>query len=219
MAGPYNPDMIAALALAVLAQAPPGINRTQLIDNPSVMCAHLTYAAGAAESMHTHPFAAVVVQLTPGDVDMTIGSEHTRAHREAGFVWYIPREVPHALINVGSAPIEQITIAIKPDRPAATPGPAAAAPPGITRSTILDNADTRVVRVEFSPSGREPVHGHSYDLVTVQLTPGTVEMLVGETKETTRLAAGDVRFLPRTVPHSYASADRAPFTLLSVTIK
>lgn len=211
--------MFAALLLAAALQMPAGISRTQLVDNPTVMCAHLTYQPGAAEPVHTHPFAAVVIQLTPGEVDMTIAGEHTRAHRDAGFVWYIPREAPHALVNVGSTPVEQITIAIKPDRPAAAPGPATGAPPGISRTTIVENADTRVVRVEFSPSGREPVHEHPYDLVTVQLTPGTVEMLVGSKKATERLAAGDVRFLPRGVPHTYASADAAPFTLLSVTIK
>ncbi len=211
--------MLAAFLVAAAVQMPAGISRTQLVDNPTVMCARLTYAAGAAESIHTHPFAAIVIQLTPGDVDMTIGSDHTRAHRDAGFVWYIPRETPHALVNVGPAAIEQVTIAIKPDRTAAEPGPATTSPPGITRTTLIDNADTRVVRVEFSPSSREPAHEHPYDLVTVQLTPGTIDMQLGSKEETSRLAPGDVRFLPRNVRHSYASADTAAFTLLSVTVK
>lgn len=211
--------MIGALLLALATQTPAGIGRTQLVDNATVMCAHLTYAPGAAEPVHTHPFAAIVIQLTPGDVDMTIGSEHTRAHRDAGFTWYIPRNVPHALVNAGSTPVEQITIAIKPDRAAAAAGPASDAPPGISRTTVIDNADARVVRVEFSPAGREPIHQHPYDLVTVELTPGTIETLVGTDKKTERFAPGDVRFLPRNVPHSYASADERPFTLMSVAIK
>lgn len=207
------------LLFAALVQMPAGISRTQLIDNGTVMCARLIYSAGAAETSHTHPFAAVVIQLTPGDVDMTIGSEHTRAHRDAGFAWYIPREVPHALVNVGQDKIEQITIAIKPDRPAAAPGPATTAPPGISRTTLLDNSDTRVVRVEFSPTGREPTHEHPNDLVTVQLTSGRLEIAVGSEKKIEQLAPGEVLFLPRNVPHSYASADQSAFTLMSVTIK
>lgn len=211
--------MLVSLVLAAALQMPAGISRAQLVDNATVMCARLTYQPGAAEPVHTHPFAALVIQLTPGDVDMTIAGEHTRARRDAGFVWYIPREAPHALVNVGSTPVEQITIAIKPDRQPASQGAAIAAPPGITRTTIVDNADARVVRAEFSPSGREAPHQHPNDLVTVQLTPGTLEMMVGSNTQTERLAAGDVRFLPRDVPHAYASAGQSLFTLLSVTIK
>lgn len=217
--------MIARVTLALAGllvqapQMPAGISRVQLLDNTTVMSARLTYAAGAAETLHTHPFAAVVIQLTPGEADMTIGTDHTREHRDAGFIWFIPRGTPHALVNVGAAAFDQITLAIKPDRAVAAPGPATAAPPGITRTTLLDNSEVRVVRVEFTPTGREPVHEHPYDLVTVQLTPGRLEILQGSDKQTVESAAGDVTFLPRLVAHSYASADRYPFTLLSVTIK
>jgi quercetin dioxygenase-like cupin family protein len=213
--------VIAALCLfsaAAAAQKPAGISRVQLLDNPTVMSARLTYAPGAAEPTHTHPFSAVVVQLTPGDADMTIGGEHTRAHRDAGFVWYIPRETPHALVNAGQAAFDQITLALKPDRTAAGSAPATTAPPGITRTTLLDNADARVVRVEFGADGREPVHEHPYDLATVQLTPGRLEILLGTSKTTVDSPAGEVRFLPRNVPHAYVNAGR-PFTLLSVAIK
>ena len=200
-------------------QMPAGITRVQLLDNASVMSARLTYAGGAAETMHTHPFSAVVIQLTPGEADMTIGNDHTRAHRDPGFVWYIPRATPHALVNVGTGAFEQITLAIKPDRPPAEAGPATTAPPGITRTPVLDNADVRVVRVEFSPGGREPVHEHAYDLVTVQLTPGRLEVQQGNDKDAHEYAPGDVKFLPRAIPHSYASVDTRTFTLLSVAIK
>jgi len=212
--------MVIACALVVQAASmPAGISRVALVENASIMSARLTYAAGAAEPIHTHPFAAVVVQLTPGDAEMTISGETTRGHRDAGFVWFIPRGAPHRLVNTGTNGFDQITIALKPDRPAAAPGPATTAPPGITRTTIIDNNETRVVRVEFSPSGREPVHEHPYDLVTVQLTPGRLEILEGRDKTNEAFAPGTVKFLPRHVPHSYASADDTPFSLLSVTIK
>lgn len=211
--------MLAAVALFVASQTPAGIARTALVENASVMCARLTYQPGAAEASHTHPFSAVVIQLTAGDVDVTIGSEHTRAQRPAGFVWFVPKGVPHAAANAGSSTFEQITIAIKPDRPPAAAGAASAAPPGITRTTILDNEEARVVRVEFAPTGREPLHEHPYDLVTVQLTPGRLDIVFGTEKTTVDAPAGDVRFLPRRVPHAYASASGAPFTLFSVAIK
>jgi quercetin dioxygenase-like cupin family protein len=97
--------------------------------------------------------------------------------------------------------------------------PATQSPAGITRETILDNDEARVVRVQFAPGGREPVHSHPSDLVTVQITAGRVEILEGATKTVEDRAPGYVRFLPRSVPHSYASADSKSFELVSVTIK
>ena len=217
--------MTRAVAVAALivttgvAQPPPGITRSVVVDNATVLVARLGYEAGKGETSHTHPFSAVVVQLTPGDVDMTLGSEHTRARREVGTAWFIPANVPHAAVNIGSAPFEQIAITIKPERPAAPTAPATDAPPGITRTTLIDNADARVVRVQFAPGGREPVHTHPNDLLTVQLTTGRVEILIGPDKTTGAREPGLVQFLPRDVPHAYVSADTKAFELLSVAIK
>jgi quercetin dioxygenase-like cupin family protein len=198
---------------------PPGMTRTVLLDNDTTLVARLGYEAGKGETSHTHPFSAVVVQLTPGEVDMVLGTEHSRAHRETGTVWFIPANVPHAAINTGTAPCEQIAITLKPTRPAAPAAPPTEAPPGLTRTTVVDNADTRVVRVRFAPASREPVHTHPNDLLTVQLTPGIVEILVGGQKTSSERAPGFVQFLPRNVEHAYVSGDTRPFELLSVTIK
>lgn len=198
---------------------PPGMTRTVLLENDTTLVARLGYEAGKGETSHTHPFSAVVVQLTPGEVDMMLGTEHSRARREAGTVWFIPANVPHAAINTGTAPCEQIAITLKPTRPVAPAAPVTETPPGMTRTTIVDNADTRVVRVRFSPGSREPVHAHPNDLLTVQLTPGIVEILVGAQKTSSERAPGFVQFLPRNVDHAYVSGDTKPFELLSVAIK
>jgi quercetin dioxygenase-like cupin family protein len=76
-----------------------------------------------------------------------------------------------------------------------------------------------VARVTFSPDGREPVHSHRYDLLTIQIAPATVEMLIGTEKTTVPRPAGFVQFVPRDLTHAYASADPRPFEILSVTIK
>jgi quercetin dioxygenase-like cupin family protein len=96
-----------------MTQMPPGISRTQLVDNDTVMVARLTLEPGAREPVHTHPFDAVVVQLTAGEVDLTIGGEQTRGRMEPGRVWYIPRDTPHSGANVGKAPFELVTVAVK----------------------------------------------------------------------------------------------------------
>jgi quercetin dioxygenase-like cupin family protein len=211
---------LGSVAAASRRQAPPpGITRTALIENDTVMMARLRMAPGAKEDVHTHPFSAIVVQLDSGEVDMRLGKDHTRGRRAAGFVEFIPREVPHAAANVGSEPFDLVTIAIKPDRRRAGDAPAAPAPAGVTRTPVMDNSDARVTRVVFAPDAREPVHSHPYDLVVVPLTAGRIELRLGERVETRDYSAGEPVFLPRDVPHAVANASGARLEILSVGIK
>ena len=209
----------AASALAQVPQPPAGITRTGLADNATVLVARLHMDPGSREPLHTHPFSAVVIQLTFGDVDMTLGDDHTRAQQPPGFVWFIPKETTHAAMNAGTTAFDVITVAIKPARPPAAAARATAAPAGIVRTTLLDNAEARVVRVQFQPGSGEPVHTHPNDLVTVQLTSGRVDILVGSERSVEDRAPGFVRFLPREVPHAYVSADTKSFELMSVSVK
>jgi quercetin dioxygenase-like cupin family protein len=201
------------------AGPPPGITRTPLIENDTVMMARLRMAPGAAEDVHTHPFSAIVIQLNAGEVDMRRGKDRTTSQRPAGFVEYIAAELPHAAANVGKAPFDLVTIAIKPDRKRGGDAPAPPAPAGITRSAVLDNQEARVTRVEFAPQAREPVHSHPFDLVVVPLTGGTLEVRVGERVDTRAYAAGEPMFLPRDIPHAVANVGATPITVFSVGIK
>lgn len=198
---------------------PPGITRTPLIENDTVMMARLRMAPGAKEDIHTHPFSAIVVQLDSGDVDMRLGDARTSGSRPAGFVEFIGREVPHAAANVGASAFHLVTIAIKPDRRRGGDAPAVAAPAGITRTPVLENDDARVTRVEFAASAREPVHSHPFDLVVVPLTAGRIELRLGERVETRQYAAGEPMFLPRDTPHAVANAESTKLDVLSVGIK
>jgi quercetin dioxygenase-like cupin family protein len=210
----------AAAAITVHAQQPPpGITRDQILDNGTALIAHLRMEPGSRETIHTHPFSAVVIQLTPGEIDMTVGKVRSRQARDPGFAWFIPKEAPHAAINSGAGAVEFVTIGIKPDRPAAAAAPATQSPPGISRETLIDNDETRVVRVTFAPGGREPVHTHPNDLVTVQITPGRVAIIEDAAKSDEDRKPGFVKFLTRGVSHSYASTDTKPFELVSVAIK
>ena len=76
-----------------------------------------------------------------------------------------------------------------------------------------------MVRVTFEPGGRESVHTHPNDLVTVQITPGRVAILEDSAKSDEERKPGFVKFLTRGVSHSYASTDTNPFSLVGVAIK
>lgn len=210
--------VICTAALAA-QQGPSGVARTPLLDNSTIAASRLRFAPGAREDLHTHPFPAVVVQIDEGAVDMRAGTSRATSRRQAGHVDFIEADVPHAAANAGTAAFEVVVIAIKPDRAPAGAQPQADAPPGITRTPVLDNREAQATRVRIAPGAREPIHTHPYDLVLVQVTPGRMELVVGGRTDTGRREAGDVVFVPRGTPHAVASTDDRPFDVLSVGIK
>jgi oxalate decarboxylase/phosphoglucose isomerase-like protein (cupin superfamily) len=120
---------IAALGVAhQAAQPPPGITRTEIVNNSTVLVARIKMAPGAREEVHTHPFSAVVVQIGAADVDMRLGDKHSASRREHGVVDYIPKELPHAAANAGRDPLDFVTIAIKADRRPGGEAPATPVP-------------------------------------------------------------------------------------------
>jgi quercetin dioxygenase-like cupin family protein len=206
--------------MAQMPNVPAGVTRTQLLDNASALVARLKFEPAAAESIHTHPFSAVMIQLTAGDVQMTIGSEKTSDRRTPGFAWFIPNGAPHAAVNVGTGACEFVTVAIKPGvHSSASNPPAAPAVAGIDRTPVFDNAEARAAMVSFQPGAREVMHSHAYDLVLVQLSPGRVETALGSEKTTADLGAGTVQFLPHDVSHAVANVGAASFELMSVALK
>jgi quercetin dioxygenase-like cupin family protein len=199
------------------AHAPP--RRTVVVDNATVTVTRLRFSPNAREEIHTHDFPVLIVQLTPGDVDLRVGDSRTAGRRAAGAVTYVPAATEHAAAHGGGAPFEMLAIAIKPGRPPAPAAPPTEALQRIKRTTLLDNDTVRVVRVVFEPGGREPIHAHPNDLVTVQLTPGRVGIRIGGRQTIRRRAVGFVQFLDRNETHAYESRDPKRFELLSVSVK
>lgn len=196
-----------------------GITRTPVVDNATVEVSRFHVPPGTSELIQTETVPCLVIQVTPGDVEHTLGADQTNGPRPAGSVTFVPGGVFHKATNIGKAPFDLVAIRIKPTRPPAPAAPATAAPAGITRTTLIDNADVRVVRVKFAPSGREPLHTHPNDLLTVQISAGKIEILNGSDSTTGDRAPGFVQFLPRDVAHAYSSADRRTFELLSISLK
>ena len=147
------------------------------------------------------------MQLTQGDIDLTIGSQRASGPREAGSIAFVPPRTPQSARNIAQrGATDVVVVRFRPGRTPAPSMPSVDAPAGITRTPLLDNAETRVVRVEFSTTGREPVHTHPYDLITLQISPGRVEILDGEAKTTDNRDPGFAKFVPRERTHAYASA-------------
>ena len=44
--------------------------------------------------------------------------------------------------------------------------------PGVTRTTLKDDAKSTVIRVHFKPGAAEPPHTHPYDIIIVPIVAG-----------------------------------------------
>lgn len=112
---------LALLAAAVLLPRPGyaqagrgagGGGGNRLIDNERVAVQRLTTAAGMREEPHTHANDDyVTIQITPGDFEVTVGSETTKG--AVGKAWWLPRNVPHAVANTGRDPVDVIVVTVK----------------------------------------------------------------------------------------------------------
>jgi quercetin dioxygenase-like cupin family protein len=99
----------------------------------------------------------------------------------------------------------------------AVPAPAYAS--GVTVTRVLENDKVAVLRVDIGPGGREAPHSHDFDLVTVALTPATMEIVRGG--ETTRVerAAGEVAFVPKGAVHGSRNLGKASVEVIAIALK
>ena len=217
-----------ALALAIGIAAAQSVQRgdahvapqrTVVVDNATVTVTRLRFPMYAREEPRRNDAPIVIVQLTPGDVDVNVGDQFRTGTQPAGAVTFVPAGIGYGAANAGAVPFDMLAIAIKPTRAPAPAAPPTDAPPRIKRTTLLDNDTVRVVRVVFEPGGKEPTHAHPNDLVTVQLTPAAVGIRIDGRQTTRRRAVGFVQFLERNETHAYESRDSKPFELLSVSVK
>jgi quercetin dioxygenase-like cupin family protein len=196
-----------------------GVTWNTVLDNDTVTVTRVHMPPGTAGNTDVPNAPFVIAQITPGDVELTQMGQDSRGPRPGGAVTFLPPGVPHRVVNIGKTTFDMLFIKIKSTREPAPAASATEAPPGITRTPVVDNDFVRVVRVLFAPGGHEPLHTHPNDLLTMQVIDGKVEIVAGSDRSTAVRDAGFVQFLPRNVSHAYANADVKPFELLSGSIK
>src|SRR6266508_1032219 len=218
---------VAALAIVVFAatlSALPqtrdkGVTATTILENDTVRVGRVRLPPHTALVVTATAPPAVLMQITAGEVEVDQPGEGSRGLREPGAATYVPSGVGHRSLNIGQTTFELMLISIKPSRAPAPAAPKSDAPPGISRTAVIDNDEVRVVRARFATSGREPVHAHPNDLLTIQISGGNVEIVNGSDRSSVDREPGFLQFLPRNVLHAFASADTQPFEILSISIK
>ena len=108
---------IAALVLPVYvagqAPAKPRISMVKVLENDRLMVGRLTFPPGAREDVHITPQDLVVMQATPGQVEVTLGQDTTTSRVESGKTWWVSKVTPHAYSNVGKEPFDLIVVFLK----------------------------------------------------------------------------------------------------------
>ncbi len=101
------------LSIGAGAQNAARISSTRVIDNDRVTVLRLTFPPGAREQVHVTPQDLVVMQATPGDVEVTVDKETSTGRVETGKSWYVSKVTPHAYSNVGKDPFDLVVVFLK----------------------------------------------------------------------------------------------------------
>jgi quercetin dioxygenase-like cupin family protein len=95
------------------AQATPGVTRTSVLDRPDVAVTRLEFEADVREPVHTHPYDLLIVPVTPARLDLQVGDRKDVHGYGVGEAIFVPRNVPHAVANVGTSSFRLLGIAFK----------------------------------------------------------------------------------------------------------
>jgi quercetin dioxygenase-like cupin family protein len=119
--GPEAFDVVTVAIKADRAPSPdapatpsrPGITRTPVFDNPEANVARVTFAPAAREPVHSHPNDLVLVTLVPGSIELQLAGERSTKAYPAGSVFFLTRNVDHAVANASDKPLEFMRVIIR----------------------------------------------------------------------------------------------------------
>jgi quercetin dioxygenase-like cupin family protein len=104
--------LIVPLFVAARAQTPAFASKA-LVDNERVRIQRLTVPAGFTETMQVAPNDQIAIQVTPGDLEVTISGQKTAGRIEPGTTFYVPKNAPHQFLNKGKTPYDVVIVMLK----------------------------------------------------------------------------------------------------------
>jgi quercetin dioxygenase-like cupin family protein len=104
--------LIVPFIVAAGAQAP-AVSSKPLVDNDRVRIQRFTVPAGFTETMQVAPNDQIAIQVTPGDLEVTISGQKTAGRIEPGTTFYVPKNAPHQFLNKGKSPYDVVIVMLK----------------------------------------------------------------------------------------------------------
>jgi len=92
---------------------PAGITATDVLDSAEAAVRRVELAPGAREVVHTHPYDFVVVPVTSGRMEVQLAGKTEAKDYAPGDAFFIMRNTPHAVANVGKTPFALLGVTIK----------------------------------------------------------------------------------------------------------
>jgi len=91
-------------------------------------------------------------------------------------------------------------------------------PVSISRQTLFENAQVRVMRLKLEPGAMEDPHTHPYDMVVTMLTPGDVVTVTGESTARAHRDTNYTMYIPKGTRHADGNDGKAPYEVQVVAI-
>jgi quercetin dioxygenase-like cupin family protein len=88
--------------------------------------------------------------------------------------------------------------------------------PGIIRRVMVDERTVQAVRSTYQPGAVEPPGPHSFDVVIVPLSPGTMEVTVAG--KSIPWKSGEAFFIGRGIEHHLANNGRTAVDFMSIRV-
>jgi mannose-6-phosphate isomerase-like protein (cupin superfamily) len=95
------------------AQAPAGLTSKVILDNDRVRVQRLSVPVGFRDPVSVVQNDMVVIQATPGDMEVVINGEKTTGRVDAGKVWYVPKTIRHQFSNAGNTSYDTLVVMLK----------------------------------------------------------------------------------------------------------
>jgi mannose-6-phosphate isomerase-like protein (cupin superfamily) len=95
----------------------------------------------------------------------------------------------------------------------------APAGPAFASKLLVDNDRVRVQRLSVPAGFRETLQVVPNDQIAIQVTPGELEVVIGDQKTGGRIEPGTTFYVPKNAPHQFLNTGAAPYDVVVVMLK
>jgi uncharacterized RmlC-like cupin family protein len=193
------------------------------IDNDLVKVLTVVQPSGAKSKLHEHSMNRVMIYRNAGGQTLRfIGGRVEEQKWKSGDVFWSPAGGKHTSENLTGVANTLVEIELKKAAPSAPAKTMALDPVKLAPKEykiVLENPQTRILRVKIGPRQSVPMHEHGLPRVVVYLTDQDFKVTSEDGKvEFSKRKAGDVVFGGK-ARHKEENLSSQPFEVLVVEIK